>query len=110
MHISITYDCMANKKAKAPMLKITQLPVPSPATKSSRGRIQIQVFLMPKFTPSDSFKCHPQDFLGGPAVKNPPCNVGDVGTIPGRGTKIPHAIGQLNISMSATATEPVCLN
>ena len=32
---------------------------------------------------------HPQgdalDFLGGPAVKNPPANAGDMGSIPGPG-------------------------
>ena len=41
-------------------------------------------------------------------VKNPPSNAGDVGSIPGRGTKISHAGGQL--SPRATATEPVHLN
>ena len=30
-----------------------------------------------------------RDFPGGPAVKNPPCNAGDVSSIPGKGTKIP---------------------
>ena len=34
------------------------------------------------------------DFPGGPVVKNPPYNAGDVGLIPGQGTKIPHAAGQ----------------
>ena len=29
--------------------------------------------------------------FGGPVIKNLPCNAGDVGSIPGRGTKIPHA-------------------
>ena len=38
-------------------------------------------------------------------VKNPPSNAGDVDSIPGRGTKIPHAVGQL--SLRATTTEPV---
>ena len=32
---------------------------------------------------------------GGPVVKNPPCNTGDVGSIPGQGTKILHAMEQL---------------
>ena len=41
-------------------------------------------------------------------VKNPPSNAGDVGSIPGQGTKIPHATGQL--SPHATTTEPVHLN
>ena len=33
------------------------------------------------------------DFPGGPVVKNPPCHAGDAGSIPGQGTKIPHASG-----------------
>ena len=45
------------------------------------------------------------DFPGGPVVKNPPSNVGDTGSIPGQGTKIPHAGGQL--SPCTTTTEPV---
>ena len=49
-----------------------------------------------------------RDFPGGPVVKNPPSNAGDVGSIPGQGTKIPHATGQL--SLSATTTELTCLN
>ena len=43
-------------------------------------------------------------FPGGPVVKNPPSNAGDVGSIPGRGTKIPHAMGQLNLH--ATTKNP----
>ena len=48
------------------------------------------------------------DFPGGPVVKNPPSNAGDVGSIPGRGTKSPHAPEQL--SPHATSTEPMCHN
>ena len=33
------------------------------------------------------------DFLGGPVVKNLPCNAGDVGSIPGLGTKTPLTTG-----------------
>ena len=39
-------------------------------------------------------------------VKNLFCNAGDVGSIPGQGTKIPHAMGQL--SPCATTREPTC--
>ena len=39
-------------------------------------------------------------------VKNPPSDVGDAGSIPGGGTKIPLAGGQL--SPRATTTELVC--
>ena len=35
--------------------------------------------------------------------KNPPCNAGDLGSIPGQGTKIPDAAKQL--SPGATTTE-----
>jgi len=40
---------------------------------------------------------------GGPVVKNLPWKAGDLGLIPGWGTKIPHAMGQLN--QQATITE-----
>ena len=53
-------------------------------------------------------KVNYRDFSGGPVVKNPPSNAGDAGSIPGRGTKIPHAVGQL--SLRATTTELACLN
>ena len=33
-------------------------------------------------------------FPGGPVVKNPPLSEGDVGLIPGPGTKIPQVSGQ----------------
>ena len=46
-----------------------------------------------------------RDFPGGPVVKNSPSNAGDVGLIPGRGTKIPQAAEQL--SLFAATTEPV---
>ena len=36
------------------------------------------------------------NFYGGSVVKNPPCNAGESGSIPGQGTKIPHAEGQLS--------------
>ena len=41
-------------------------------------------------------------------VKNPPSNAGDAGSVPGRGTKIPHATGQL--SLCVPTTEVTCLN
>ena len=45
------------------------------------------------------------DSPGGPVIKNPPSNAGDMGLIPGWGTKIPHATGQL--SLHAKSTESV---
>ena len=38
------------------------------------------------------------DFPGGPAVENPLCYAGDAGSIPGQGTKIPHAEEQLSLN------------
>ena len=52
--------------------------------------------------------CPSRDFPGGPVVKNLPSSAGDVGSIPGRGTKIPHATGQL--SPLTTTTELARLN
>ena len=62
--------------------------------------------------------CHPNptkllhlklrwDFPVGPVVKNLPRNSGDVGSIPGPGTKIPHASEQLSL---CTTTESVYSN
>ena len=59
--------------------------------------------------PTTSFKNRSRrDFPGGPMVKNPPSNAGDVGSISGQRTKIPRAAGQLNLR--ATTTELMCLN
>ena len=45
-------------------------------------------------------KAPSRDFLGGPGVKNLPSNEGDMGLIPGPGTKIPYAgAGQLGPHM-----------
>ena len=44
------------------------------------------------------------DFSGGPVVKNLPSNGGNLDSVPGRETKIPHAKGQL--SSHATTKEP----
>ena len=43
-------------------------------------------------------------FPGSPVVKNLPSNAGDAGSIPGWGTKIPHAAGQL--SLCSTVKDP----
>ena len=62
-----------------------------------------------------------RDFPGGPVSKNPPCNAGDVGSISGLGTKIPHTTEQLSPRVTATevcvlwspcvtTAEPVCHN
>ena len=45
------------------------------------------------------------DFPGGPVVKNPPSNAGDLGSNSGQRTKIPHAEGQP--SPRALTTEPM---
>ena len=45
-----------------------------------------------------------RDFPGGPVVKNLPSNAGDMGWIPGQGTRIPHVVGQQ--SPHATSKEP----
>ena len=48
------------------------------------------------------------NFPGGPVVENLPCNAGDVGSFPGQGTKIPHAMDQVKLSLSTTTRKFVC--
>ena len=43
---------------------------------------------------NDPFEEVQEDFPGGPVVNNLACNTGDRGSIPGRGTKIPLAMGK----------------
>ena len=38
-----------------------------------------------------------RDLPGSPGVNSLSCHVGDAGSIPGQGTEIPHATGQLNL-------------
>ena len=62
----------------------------------------------------------PQGFAGGPLVKNPPANAGDMDSIPTQGAKIPHAKEQQSLCSTttepmrwnprATITEPTCFN
>ena len=45
----------------------------------------------------------PWDFTGDPVViKNPPCNAEDAGSIPGQGTKMPHAKGKVSLCTTTT--------
>ena len=37
-----------------------------------------------------------RDFLRGPVVTDPPEIAGDMGSIPGQGSKVPHTVGQLS--------------
>ena len=53
-----------------------------------------------------AYKLFKKSTQGGPVVKNPPSNAGDAGSIPGWGTKVPYATGQLG-PCSAT-TEAAC--
>jgi len=48
--------------------------------------------------------CNKKQDPGGLVVKSLPANAGDMGSIPGPGTKIPHAVEQLR--PDATTTEP----
>ena len=51
----------------------------------------------------------PTDFPGDPVVKNLPSSVGDVGSVPGWGTKIPHAAGHHAITKNpSTAIKTQC--
>ena len=49
-----------------------------------------------------------RDFTGSPVLNNSLCNAGDVGSVPGQETKIPHAMEQ--ISLCAITRELTCHN
>ena len=51
-----------------------------------------------------TYKERLEGFPGGAVVENLPANAGYTGSIPGQGTRIPHATGQL--SPRATITAP----
>ena len=59
-------------------------------------------------TEAPNIKSRRRDFPDCPVVKNPPCNAGDTGLIPGQETKIPHATEQL--SPCCHSLEAVCHN
>ena len=46
--------------------------------------------------PEVNQETYQRDFPSGPVVKNPPSNAGDTVCIPGWGSKIPHAMEQVN--------------
>ena len=51
---------------------------------SQMGFMSADTFLRTFFGRWDSLQCnHSGDFLGGPVVKNLPCNAGDMGLVPG---------------------------
>ena len=53
--------------------------------------------------------CNKKQDPGGLVVKSLPANAGDMGSIPGPGTKIPHAVGQLS-PHATTREKPSCCN
>ena len=50
-----------------------------------------------RLTPLNHTLTQVRDFPGGPVDENLPCNAGGVGSFPGLGTEIPHAVGQLSL-------------
>ena len=76
----------------------TKIPTHSP-------RDQIANIVLDPLTP---LRIEVLDFPSGPVVKSLPANTEDTSSIPGWGTKIPHAAGQLNplqlLSPSITMT------
>ena len=48
------------------------------------------------FSKKKKKKSYSWDFPGGSVVKNPPCNAGVAGSIPGQGAEIPYAPEQIN--------------
>ena len=92
------------------------LPFPSPGDLPDPGiESALQVDSLPSEPPRQSSVLlylktlsASQDFPGGPVVKNPPSNAGDMGSIPGWGTQILQAAK--NILPSTTKTQHSQIN
>ena len=53
---------------------------------------EVVVFRANEFLRTQARLRFPKDFPDGRVVKNLPCKAGDMGSIPGWGTKVPHAM------------------
>ena len=73
--------------------------MPNPSTLSNRGDYLLFKNAWTKGRNTNQNCRISWDFDGGPVVKNPQCR--GHGLIPGRGTKIPHASGQLSTTLTA---------
>ena len=69
---------------------------------------EVVVFRANEFLRTQARLRFPKDFPDGRVVKNLPCKAGDMGSIPGWGTKIPHDEEQL--SQLAATTVPTYLH
>ena len=76
---------------------------PSEAVHLTAYSVGVKKHLGPQQNPAwlqeikGAFKKQNRDFPGGPMVRKPPSNTRDTYSIPGLGTKIPHAAGQLSL-------------
>ena len=61
------------------------------------GRVELKPGARYRCEPAHQLNTRDRDFPGGPVVKNSPSNAGDKGLIPGWGTKISYAMGQLSL-------------
>ena len=75
--------------------------------KNSHANMKTVSFISWKEQKRLTIKEYLRDFLGGQVVKNLPSNAGDMGSIPGGKTSIPHATGQL--SLRTKTTEPMAI-
>ena len=64
--------------------------LPEESQKESPGVCQVEFW---QTADEQAQKVVPRDFPGRPVIRNLPSNAGDLGSIPGQGTKIPHATG-----------------
>ena len=61
------------------------------------GRVELKPGARCRCEPAHQLNTRDRDFPGDPVVKNSPSNAGDEGLIPGWGTKISYAMGQLSL-------------
>ena len=91
-----------------PFLVIIKLSFALRSSGNNRTKPAQDKSFLPSTRISDHKTVQNGNFPGGLVVKNLPSYAGDAGWIPGQGTKIPHAMGQL--SLHAITKEPTCHN
>ena len=84
----ICFTCYDRNRFMRSLLMPRGSGLPEESQKESPGVCQVEFW---QTADEQAQKVVPRDFPGRPVIRNLPSNAGDLGSIPGQGTKIPHA-------------------
>ena len=83
----ICFTCYGRNRFMRSLLMPRGSGLPGKSQKKSPGMCQVEFW---QTADEQAQKVMPRDFPGHPVIRNLPSNAGDLGSIPGQGTKIPH--------------------